>query len=92
MPGGPVLHLGAIKLRVNGVGKLSSFMLGYDRIESENLTDVPLSPTMKWEVTLLSNFQGERMRYVIYSNEMDAQINVSHITLFVKPLWMSNPI
>lgn len=91
MPGGPVVHFAAVKIRVVGSGNLKLTYYGFDKILSQQLPDVPMTATNAREFRRLSNFQSERAIVRGETTEINEIMKVNDITVFAKPLWTEYP-
>jgi hypothetical protein len=91
MPGGTILHCGAIKIRVVGSGLLRPTLLGYDEVESVDLFNETLSEKNSQEVLFLADFIGERIKLRLRQTDHLDFMKVNTISLFFAPIWDEYP-
>lgn len=86
-----ILHFGAYKIRVNGVGVLRSTLKGLDNVNTQTLANLTMSTTPGREPTILSNFTSQRARLRLETTAINETFNINRIIFYVKPLWASFP-
>ena len=82
-----ILHYGAIKLRVNGSGSLDAKFLGLDDTTNQSLIAITMSNIPGKEPLRLSNFNGQKVRLELSTNEIDEIMRVNKIIVYVKQLY-----
>jgi hypothetical protein len=86
-----LLHTGAIRFRVTGVGNLDSELLSLDETVTADLAPLALSLIPGKEQRILSNFISQRVKLRLSTDEIDEYVNISRIILFIKPIWSEYP-
>lgn len=84
-------HIVAVRMRVVGEGNLNLSLTDYDDIQTQNLVDMPMTPTTRFEVTRLANFQSQRTRLVGSVSEIDEWFRIQRILVFAKPVAQEYP-
>lgn len=87
MPGGNVVHFGAIRIRVVGSGNLIPTFYGFDNVQFQQLASLSMSSTNAIEPLVLANFKGQRARLKIETVNINETFKVNNITIFAKALW-----
>lgn len=85
-----ILHFGAVRYRLNGVGVLKHRFVDADESTSEELKPTPIENNGR-EPLRLSNFKSQRAKLRVYTTEIDEQVKINRIILFVKQLWSQYP-
>ncbi len=89
---GEILHIAAIRMRINGSGNLQIFLRSLDDIKVNKLKDLPMALFTNIEPTILSNFKDQRVQVEIRTANIDETFNVCKMVVFVKPVAESYPI
>jgi hypothetical protein len=88
---GQLLHFGAARLRVSGVGNLRMSLVSLDDIYSSTLIPLVLSSGTNREPTQLSNFIQQRALLRIETTDINERFNVSKVIVYIKPVANSFP-
>ena len=91
MPGGNIVHFGAIRVRVVGTGNFRCTFYGFDKILSEALVPIVMSSTDSREKVRLSNFISGRGILRMETTDIGEFMKVNNVTIFAKPLWSEYP-
>lgn len=86
-----IIHCCSIRARVTGSGILRSKLLSLDDIQSVDIPNLTMSTTTYKEPTLLTNFSQQRMKYKIYTTDMNEYFVIRRIILYVKEVATSYP-
>jgi hypothetical protein len=86
-----VLHFGAVKLRVEGSGKLTATIFNMDKSQSFTPNDFDLDVIDGTEPLVLTNLNTQRAILRLETNTKDAVFTISRIVLYQKPIWASLP-
>lgn len=92
MPGGNIVHFGAVRYRVIGEGELKSTFIGLDNNVIEDLADLTLTPVNNREPIRLANFMAQRAKLHVSVDAIDEWFQFNTIILFVKPIYSSYPL
>lgn len=84
-------HVVAVRMRVTGEGNLKLALHDLDDIQVQNLVDLTIQPTTRFEPTRLANFQSQRIRLVGQTTEINEYFSIHRIILFAKPVAMEYP-
>ena len=88
---GQLLHFGAIRMRVSGVGNLLMSLITLDDIYTQTLVPLVLSSGTNREPTQLTNMTQQRTLLRIETNAINERFNISKIIVYVKPVANSFP-
>lgn len=91
MAGDNIIHVASIRLRIVGVGNLIPTLYGFDKIYSTTLASISLSATNAKIATRLANFNSQGVILRIETQQIDEQMKVNDITVFVKPIYSEYP-
>ena len=92
MPGGNIVHFGAVRYRVIGEGELKTTFYGLDEAVLEDLADLTMAPVTNREPIRLANFMAQRAKYLISVDAIDEWFQFNTIIVFVKPTYSSYPL
>jgi hypothetical protein len=84
-------HIVSVKMRVTGSGNLQLDLADLDDIQVQNLVDVPMTPTTRFEPLRLANLQSQRIRLVGHVDTIDEWFQIQRIIIFAKPVAMEYP-
>ncbi len=84
-------HVVGVRLRVTGAGNLQSRLAGLDNIVTDTLLNIPMAATNRLEPTVLANIQGQRIRYELFTTEVDEHFLIRRIIIFAKPVATEYP-
>lgn len=91
MSGSNILHFGAIRLRVVGVGTLRPSFRGFHDTITDTLVPLTLSTTNARKMDRLSNYQGQSGKLKLETTALNEYMRVNDITIYVKELWSQYP-
>lgn len=80
---GELLHFGAVRYRVTGIGNFHTELQSLDEVISVDLADIPLLVTTNREPTILANLVEQRAMVYGNVNQIGDQFNISKITVFI---------
>ncbi len=83
----PILHFGAVRLRITGAGNLDMQFQSLDTVKTQTLAPLPMSSVTDREPVKLANFKSQRAMLKISTDEINEIFRINRIILFVKPLW-----
>ena len=84
-------HIVSVRMRVTGAGNLNLSLTDLDDIQTQNLVDMPMTATTRFEVTRLANFQSQRTRLVGSVSEINEWFQIQRILVFAKPVAQEYP-
>lgn len=84
-------HVVGVRLRVTGSGNLQHRLSGLDDIIQQDLVAMPMTATARVEPMRLSNIQGQRIRYELYTTELDETFLIRRIILYAKAVAVEYP-
>jgi len=86
-----VLHIGAIRYRVNGSGNLRATLFNLDRTINQVLFPLVMSSTPGKEPVTLSNFKSQRTMLRLETTAINEYASFNRIILFAKEIYTSLP-
>lgn len=86
-----IIHIGALRVRVNGTGVLRTTLYSLDGIESQSLANITMASTSSIEPTILANFNSQRIMVKLYTDNISEIIDINRIIVYIKPLWSEFP-
>lgn len=91
--GGPEFehHVVAVRLRLTGAGNLKHRLSGLDDILQNTLVSLPMAATARIEPTRLANLQGQRIRYELWTDQLNETFLIRRIILYAKPVAIEYP-
>lgn len=89
---GEILHVVAIRYRVNGVGRLRTYLRSLDNVNNVELKKTPMALLTNIEPTVLANFSEQRIQLEIKITVLDETFLISRLVVFVKPVSEGYPI
>ena len=84
-------HVVAVRLRVTGAGNLQHRLSGLDDILQNTLVPMPMAATARIEPTRLANLQGQRIRYELWTDQLNETFLIRRIILYAKPVAIEYP-
>lgn len=78
-------------MRVVGSGNLLLSLKDLDDVQTQDLAELPMQATTRFEPTRLANFQSQRIRLVGETTEIDETMRISRIIIFAKPVAVEYP-
>lgn len=84
-------HVVAVRLRVTGAGNLQHRLSGLDDILQQTLVPMPMTATARIEPTRLANLQGQRIRYELFTTELDETFLIRRIIIYAKAVAVEYP-
>lgn len=84
-------HVVSVRLRVTGSGNLLMQLQDLDDVQTQQLVPLPMAATTRFEPTRLANFQSQRIRFGIETNEIDETFLIRRIIIFAKPVAIEYP-
>lgn len=84
-------HVVAVRTRAVGAGNLKLSLTDLDDIQTQNLVNVPLQLTTRFEPIRLANFQSQRIRLVGKVTEINEHFKIQRIIIFAKPVAIEYP-
>lgn len=91
MPGGTILHFGAIRIRVVGKGNMICTFQGFDDVLTQQLVAVDMAYPESRLKMRLANFQSQAGKLRMETTQLGEVMRVNDLTIFVKPLWSEYP-
>lgn len=88
---GEVLHFGAVRYRVTGVGNFKSTLVSLDDVETYDSPDITLAAANNREPTILANFNQQRAYLYGRVTSIDERFTVSKIIIYVRPVATGYP-
>jgi hypothetical protein len=90
---GDILHFGAVRLRVIGVGELDLSLHSLDEGNVSTLVPYDMTPsiTSYREKVILANYIDQRGQLVLSTDSKDEIFEISKIVIFVKQLYTGYP-
>jgi len=88
---GEVLHFGAVRLRVTGIGNLRLQLDSLDEQQTQPLADLVMMTATSREPTQLANFLQQRAKVTFGTTAINEYFSVSKMTVFVKPTYSGYP-
>lgn len=86
-----ILHFGAITLRINGSGLCRMTLIGLDDTRTKTLSPLTMATSPGREPTTLTNFNSQRARVRILTNEFDDYMRVNRVVIWIKERATSFP-
>jgi len=83
---GLINHYHTVRMRVTGVGNLLMTMYSLDEVNSLVLVPLPMITPSAIEPLRLSNFKTQRMSLELKTTEIDEQMRISKIVIYIKPV------
>lgn len=87
-----ILHFGAVRLRINGSGKLNMKLITTDDAESTTLLPLTIEESTSRQPTRLCNFLTQRAKLELSTDGYDDFMNVNRIIIYIKPTYTSYPM
>lgn len=84
-------HVVAVRLRVTGAGNLQHRLSGLDDILQQTLVPMPMTATARVEPTRLANLQGQRIRYELFTDQLNETFLIRRIIIYAKPVAVEYP-
>jgi hypothetical protein len=84
-------HVVGVRLRVNGAGNMKLSLTDLDDIQTQNLVDMPMQLTTRFEPLRLANFQSQRIRLVGKTTAINEHFEIQRIIIFAKPVALEYP-
>lgn len=91
MPGGGILHFGEVRILARGSGDLDLDFRDYELITSSPITSMALTTPMPRQPRSLANYVSQGCVLRGQMTELDDQMEINTITIFVKPMWAEFP-
>jgi hypothetical protein len=91
MPEDAFIHIGLIKSRMVGTGKMALFLKSFDDLEQIEIVSFDLSPTSSTIKQRLCNYTQQGIILRGAATQMDDSFRVQDIKLFVKPIYSEFP-
>lgn len=86
-----ILHFGAVRYRLSGVGNLKHQVISLDDTITEELKPLPMQLNPGREPLRLSNSKAQRARIKVYTDQIGEKVIINRIIIFVKPIWTQYP-
>lgn len=86
-----IIHFGAVKLRVNGVGNLKLSLFTLDRKRSTVMVPLKMEQSTEREPTRLCNFVTQRAVLRVETTEINEVMRINRIILYTKPIYTQFP-
>ena len=84
-------HVVAVRLRVTGAGNLQMSLEGLDDVQTQTLIPLTMQATNRLEPTRLTNFQGQRIRFSLFTDQLDETFLIRRIIIYAKPVAAEYP-
>lgn len=92
MSGGEnITHFAAIRVRVTGTGNLRMAAYSYDDVRSKTLVPFVMASATRIVPTRIVNFLEQRASFEMKTTEIDEDIRVNRIVIFMKETFSSYP-
>lgn len=91
MPEHALIHMGLVKMRVTGTGKMALQLRTFDQLNQVDLTPFTMTATSQYLLQRLTNYIGQGIILRGSANEIDDTCRVQDITLFLKPIYTEIP-
>ena len=88
-----LFHFGALRFRgLRGSGNLQIRLYSTDNIRTQDLNQLVLGPTSSKDLTVLANFNEERMSVRLRTSFFAEKFSLTGFTAYAKPLWSGRPL
>lgn len=84
-------HVVGVRLRVTGSGNLQHRFAGLDNIVTDTCVNIPMAATNRLEPTALANIQSQRIRYELFTTEVNEVFLIRRIIIYAKPVATEYP-
>ena len=84
-------HVVAVRLRLTGAGNLQHRLSGLDDVLQNTLVPLPMTATARIEPTRLANLQGQRIRYELWTDQLNETFLIRRIIIYAKPVAIEYP-
>lgn len=78
-------------MRVTGAGNLDMSLSDLDDVQTQTLVPFAMSASTRFEPVRLANFQSQRTRLNISTNEINEIFLIKRIIIFAKPVAIEYP-
>ena len=86
-----ISHFAAIRVRVNGTGKLRMSVHSLDDVRSKTLVPLDMLPANRIIPTRLVNFVEQRACFEFKTTGFDYEFKINRIVVFMKEMYTSYP-
>lgn len=86
-----IIHFGAVRMRIQGVGNLKSSFISQDDVYSQELMDLQMAEATAVQPTLLVNFLQQRAYYRLGTEKRLEWFRINRIIIFTKETFSSYP-
>jgi hypothetical protein len=86
-----ISHFAAIRIRVNGTGKLEMSVFSLDDVRSKKLVPLVMAPATRIIPTRLVNFSEQRACFELKTTGLDDEFKINRIVVFMKEMYSSYP-
>lgn len=86
-----ITHFAAIRVRATGIGTILMAVYSLDGIRNKNLPSIVLASGSRIIPTRLVNFVEQRASFELRINEIDGNMKVHRLVIFMKELYTSYP-
>ena len=86
-----LIHINAIRFRVQGSGSLQLRLIGLDSRLSQTLSPLTMETLPGREPQRLANFTNQRVQFELKTTEINEYFIINRIIVFAKPIWSEYP-
>lgn len=87
-----ILHFGAVKLRLQGVGNLKMKVYSLDDRFEKDLVSLNMDRLPGLEPTRRFNFNAQRARIRFYTDKINDNVRINRVIVYAKPRATSYPM
>lgn len=84
-------HVVAVRLRLTGAGNLQHKLSGLDDVIQQTLVPMPMTATARIEPMRLANIQGQRIRYELFTDQLNETFLIRRIIIYAKAVAVEYP-
>lgn len=84
-------HVVGVRLRLTGAGNLQHRLSGLDDVLQQTLVPMPMTATARIEPTRLANLQGQRIRYELFTDQLNETFLIRRIIIYAKAVAVEYP-
>ena len=84
-------HVVGVKFRVTGSGSLDLRLEDLSNVQTQDLVSLTMSTATRFEPIRLANFQSQRIRLRVGTDQINEYFNIRRVILFAKPVAVEYP-
>lgn len=84
-------HVVGVKFRVTGSGSLDLRLEDLSNVQTQDLVALTMSTATRFEPIRLANFQSQRIRLRVGTDQINEYFNIRRVILFAKPVAVEYP-